>query len=267
MNMIIKEFKPLVKLLPRECKLFKSISHSFDNRCKVSDVLIFDYLWHVREVYIKYSDEDYFVEVVSSGTSSCGKMKTYSVEDVQAPSYLSDIKIYINDSNLMMTEGLENNFFSLVGEMKLSNRTATLEVSSEENKNYFERILTLNYLELPKNVVTISYAYKSEGIKPLYFLIYHPTYYFSYDNFKVVIIEDFEEDVFKLPNVIDMQRFKDGGTTNIKCEGDSNFHFPTPFKKNLDATFNGMKIVEVNTEERVKFKEILKQNGFEVKEK
>lgn len=268
--MLNKEFKPLLELLPRECKLFRTTSKSsFGNNYRISDVLIFDYKYGCREVYVKYSDVDYFIEMTTGGMSSDGKMKTLSISDAWENSYCKDSKIHINDNNMMLVTGSENNFFEFIGEIKIDmfTKIVTNITASEENKKYFENIFMMNYLELPRNMMYISYAYKSEGLNPVYFLIYHPTYYFSYDNFNVVVIEDLKKNIFKKLDVDKVERYKDGGTTNICCKGNWEFYFPTPFAKDSYATFNGMKIVKVNDEEYDKFKEILMKNGFEVEEK
>lgn len=266
--MLNKEFKPLLELLPRECKLFRTISKSsFGDNCKITDVLIFDYKYNCREIYVKYYNTDYFVEMTTGTMSSGGKMKTISITDAWLKDSNKD-SIYINDNNMMITKGSENNFFEFIGEIKIETSTKTvINISaSDENRKYLENIFTMNYLVLPKNLVTISYAYKSESEKPIYFLIYHPTYYFGYDNFNVVVIEDLQNNFFKILDVCKVERYCDGGTTNIKCKDNFEFYFPTRFAENLNATFNGMKIIKVNEKELIKFKEILNNNGFEVDE-
>ena len=268
--MMTKEYKSLSGLLPRACKLFRSKSKN-DTKSHIQDVIVFEYSsYHKGEVYVRYSsNENHFVEMISGGCSLCGETKTMTVTNVWEHSYKRDLKIHINSNDMMLSSSLENNFFELVGEMKVDHTTKVVTCYSEfdENIKYLEDIFLLRYLELPRNVMTISYAYKSKDQKPVYFLIYNPTYYFSYDKFKVVIIEDLEKSIFKLPIVDNVERFRDGGTTNIYCKENIEFHFPSPFHKNEIATFNGMEIVNVDKEELLKLNDILVKNGYVIESK
>lgn len=71
-----------------------------------------------------------------------------------------------------------------------------------------------------------------------WFIIIRPEENWEYTDFVVLMNDGKSCGNFKPVKVLHVERFRDGGTTNIRTEA-GEFHFPTPFSPEEAATLDG----------------------------
>lgn len=218
-----KIYKSLSDLQYRKSRLFISAEKAFE-------LLVFEYEYTKQIFYLKYFQDDFFTELSGGYNTQSGKFNKGIGLNPWVDNYEQNIEIYNNSSDIMIKDSIFQMYF--------------LKEVTED----FDKIFDFQYLELPRDVINISYSYQTLDFIPVYFLIYYPTYYFGYDTQKAFAIK---EGVIEELNITDFQRYRDGGTTIIDIEDyDKGFYFPTAFNQQLKATFNGHVIIptlETNT--------------------
>jgi len=247
-----KILKPLSKLNNEKVKLYRSsdlentaIYWSDKNSGSAFlELLLYPYDWGKHEVYLRYPGELAFVEMSGGGMSSAhGNMKHGKGENIWLD-YGGEFETYYQDSNLLYKQGLMD--FNFMTEV-------TLEPE-------MEAALARNYLQLPADIQTINYMYKTEGINPIFIVVHLCTYHFGPDSEKLCMIENNKATYYPVDEYI---QYRDGGTTIIKFKNsqgeESELFFPTPFKKDGITTLNKETIVEVGDSEKeriIKFLEL-----------
>jgi hypothetical protein len=73
------------------------------------------------------------------------------------------------------------------------------------------------------------------------YVIYRPREGWEYKDFRCLLKPTTAAE-FALHEILDIKRFRDGGTTDIKIQG-GDFHFPAPFH-NERATFGGNEVTQ-----------------------
>ena len=297
----LKEFEGLSVSLYRSSDKKNTELHFTDRRGEeltgnsFFELLYFKYNYEKLKhlVYLKYPDDDFFVELYRGGSSSQGSMECVSVKNIwdahykRDSDYKSDIKIKIVDSNLFLSIGKGTyesafNFMTLVGRFsEKENRYYKDDSVLPLTFNVFEinQALSKKYLKIPDSIRKIqylmklqlpSYTLKSEDSNDLelnkkqvtYFVVDYPAYNFSYTNhtFRIVRGKSVEECKVK-----EFERYLDGGTTIITVidsKGkEHKFFSPTHLcdpKDRPNSTWDEQILVEnVSKEEREKIVSLL----------
>jgi hypothetical protein len=97
----------------------------------------------------------------------------------------------------------------------------------------------INAIPLP-TIREAEYLFKLRG--GLYIYVSHDKYNFSYESFKLFLGKPTQ--MKEIP-VLDVQRYRDGGTTYIKTDKGI-LYSPTPFNKELKPTWDGEKIRQLS---------------------
>lgn len=235
----------------RSFELFRSVdkkltSTYFTNKeteFSYFDVIVFDYEYGLRKIYIKYPNIDYFVEMYDGGESSNGNMQNLSFQNIWKDSYYEkNIEIFKHDKNMML---------------KISDNFNFLECISTN----YNVLANEKYLMLPSDTFTTTDCYKSKDEIPTYYFVNHPTYYFSYNTHKFYSVKN---NVIKQYEITNFERYIDGGTTIIKLlDGGNNeheFYSPTSFNKKLIPLFDDLELIETTIEEKLHIENLIINN-------
>lgn len=141
----------------------------------------------------------------------------------------------------------EINIFVKGNDMFLNNCTSSFHFLKKQSENDCILELYNEFIPLPQ-VRVLHYCYKDINDNIVY--IDNLKYDFKYKNYRLFVIEN---DNIKQHNIIDFQRFRDGGTTIIKTESD-NFYFPANLfdKSEKIPTWNGIEIEKIDSVSELK---------------
>lgn len=242
MEKIYKPFDNSFK--KRQVKLYSTPVNNFSGhrQPKNFDILVFDYMFGGHEVYIKYPNIDYFIEMIGGSCSMSGDAGELIVKDAWYKGE-SEIKLYYEDDNMFVNfrpGSLNFSFCKLI------------HSSLGEIKNYDEidKALSKEYLKIPDSVRKIQYAYKSRDVDPTYYIVDASEFNFCYDTCSFFILDSlYNATEYKITN---FERYRDGGTTYITIsDGDTEhiLYAPTPFAKNAPSTFDNNELIKLTEDE------------------
>ncbi len=174
-----------------------------------------------HQVYIRFPNTDYFVEMLDGGMGSGrGNMMQSEGKDVWKDKDSAPFSVYSHDKNLVLLFGRidwtpEFNFMTKVAEYDKGN-PFNRPYPQETFVNYeeIEKALSLKFLKIPENIRKIGYAFKTLGTVLKYIVVDYPAYNFKYENQRFRVIENGENQV-KEYKIKSFQRYRDGGTTII----------------------------------------------------
>lgn len=226
------------------------------------EVLHFEYNYFSNELFIRFPNDDHFIELVSSGQSSHNNMEERTLKNVWKNNF-SNFEMFEHDGDMLIKFGKYGNFnfLKIVGrycgnESKYSQSSFTQNL----NLNEIENALQKDYLKLPMNVREISYMLKTTDFIPTYYIVDYPKYDFRYDNQRLRVIENNNIKEYKIDS---FTRYRDGGTTYIKFKDENNvkhvlFH-PTRLgiENVVFDTIDEKQLIEVSNEEKIKICELL----------
>lgn len=221
------------------------------------ELLKFKYHIGEHQIYLKYPNTDYYVEMVDGGSgSSRGNMEESSGKNIWEISYKSPFTIFSHDENLLIKFGRKDwsgefNFMKKIASYNKGN-PYNLPYPNETFNNFdeIEKALSLEYLKIPEDVRKIQYCCKTKD--NIYFLIDCPAYNFQYENHRFFIIIN---NIVTELKIISFDRYKDGGTTYIKVLDSDNiehvFYYPTTLggKKDIEK-YDNIELFEVSKEEK-----------------
>jgi hypothetical protein len=217
-----------------------------------------------HQVYIRFPNTDYFVEMDGGGHGSGrGNMITASGKNAWETKYKQSFKVMYHSPQLLLMIGdFEFNFMQkIAGYDKGNPFNANYPQVTSMNADEIERVLRMKYLKLPESVRVIEYVFKTKDEKPKYFIADYPAYNFKYDNHRLRMIQ---EDVVTDLVIDKFVRYKDGGTTIITTKDGNKLFAPQtmfPTEDKLIPKWNDIELVEVEDEaERNYVIEPLKMN-------
>lgn len=244
MEKIYKPFDHSFK--ERQVKLYRTVVNNFsgNEQPKSFDILVFDYMFGGHEVYIKYPNLDYFIEMVGCTSSMSGDAGELNVKDAwYTGEYKSEIKMYYEDDNMFVNFRPGSLNFSFC---KLIHTSLGIIKNYDEINN----ALSKEYLKIPDSVRKIQYAYKSGDVDPTYYIVDASEFNFCYDTCRFFILDSrYNETEYKITN---FERYRDGGTTYITisdCDTEHILYAPTPFAKNIPSTFDNNELVKLTEDE------------------
>jgi hypothetical protein len=228
------------------------------------DLLWFDYDGGDHQIYIKFPETDYFVEIMGGGMGSGrGNMTISSGKNVwEERDYKQKISILRHADNLLLSMGEsipEFNFMKKIAEYDKGNKFSQ-SYPNEKFDNYDEIqkiIFNSRYLKIPEDIRSISYCFKTKD-KSKYFLVDCPAYNFKYDNHRFFVIEN------KIPKqytIKGFDRYRDGGTTFITVTDENGkdhvFFSPTFAAKDLCEKWDDTELIKVTKNEEAKLVKLL----------
>ncbi len=219
-----------------------------------------------HQLYVRFPNTDYFVEMVNGGFGSGrGDMQTARGKNVWEDTHKSPFTIYSHNNNLILLIGR----IDWTPEFNFMTRVAKYDKGNPFNNPYpnetfvnfkeIEKALSMKYLKIPESVRKIEYCYKTKDKTPKYFLVDYPAYNFKYDNFRFFVIEDEIATQFDIKNVT---RYRDGGTTIIdvidKIGVEHKFFSPTTLpEKTLYEKWDEIELIPTTKHEEQKLVELL----------
>lgn len=221
------------------------------------ELLRFELTGGDHQIYIRFSNTDYFVEMIDAGFGSGrGDMMVASGKDVWKDVNKSPLTIYSHNNDLLLIMGRTD----WLSEFNFMKRVAKYDKGNKYNRPYpnetfinyweIENTLKMKYLKIPQNIRKVEYCFKTMDQTPKYILIEYPAHNFHYDNHNFYIIEN---NIAKEYKIKKFERYRDGGTTYITIvdehEKEFKLYSPTPFDKTLKPTFDEKEIIECTKEE------------------
>lgn len=268
-----KQFGELSQFLKRDVELFRSsdLNNTAIYFTNVEDedretakaffeVLKFELRGGDHQLYIRFPNTDYFVEMVDGGFGSGrGNMtKAIGENPWEDNKYDKPLTVYTFDKNLMIIFGRED----WGREFEFMSKVASYDKGNPYNHPYpnetffnykeIEEALKLKFLKIPEDIRNIEYCYKTTEEVPTFFVVDHPKYNFKYDNHRFRSITGNKISEYQIKN---FQRFRDGGTTIITVTDslniDHEFFSPTSLpKKVLCEKWDDIELVEASDEEK-----------------
>jgi len=238
-------------------EIFRSIDKKItgqyfgDNREEDAEfeLVIFGYKYGANQIYIRYPNSDFFVEMISGGMSSRGNMENFSCRNIHKEKLFPFVyegvlkaetfKIMKHENHCVLTLGLS--------EFNFLERVANID-KYEKNNNfgleYINEMLKRNFVPIPKER-TIAYSFKTNDNQ--FIIIDQDAHNFDYESMRC-FYGDFKNGI-KLGEIKNFVRYRDGGTTlfdfylnDVKHE----FYSPSGFDENSVATWNKIEITEVD---------------------
>jgi len=219
-----------------------------------------------HQLYVRFPNTDYFVEMIDGGFGSGrGDMLVASGKNVWKDDDNSRITIYSHNNDLILLMG-ESDF---VPEFNFMKRVASYDKGNPFNQPYpnetfvnfkeIEEALSMKYLKIPENVRKIEYCYKTKDANPKYFVVDYPAYNFKYDNHRFFVIENENVKEFVIKSFV---RYRDGGTTIITVTDENGtehkFFSPTSLpEKTLCEKWDETELIEISENEKQKLTKFL----------
>jgi len=277
---IEKQFGELSQFKKRDVELFRSSDLNetaiyfteveYENRKDAKaffELLRFELNGGEQQIYIRFPNTNYFVEMVGGGFGSAhGDMMQSlgkNVWDDQDKSF----SIYSHGQNLILILGAMDgipkfNFMTKVSEYDKGNPYNHPHPNEAfVNFGEIEKALAMQYVKIPQSIRKIAYLYKTKDISPKFFVVDFPAYSFKYRTHRFRVIENNEE--VKEYVVKNFARYRDGGTTIITVLDESGnehkFFSPTSLPtKTLVEKWDDIELIEVTSDEKQKIVEFLK---------
>lgn len=212
-----------------------------------------------HQIYIRFPNTDYFVEMHNGGFGSGrGSMTVASGKNVHGTEYKKSFTIHSHDRFLMLSIGdkdllPEFNFMTKVASYDKGNPFChPYPNETSLNISELEKVLELKYLKIPENIRKIQYCFKTTDENPEYFLVDFPLYNLRYSNHRFFAIQNNVSIEYKIK---DFQRFRDGGTTIMTVIDDKGIEhkFFTPQRMNKNSLcekWDETELVPVSDEEQ-----------------
>lgn len=272
-----KEFGELSIFKERDVEMYRSsdlkntaiyFTHVEDDKMEEAEaffeLLHFELKGGEHQMYIRFPNEDYYIEMISEYAGGRGIMqRTRGIKNVFAESFRRNYEFFSFGENAMLyaKDLNEFNFMKKVAAYDKGN-PFNHPYPNETFLNYPEIVdaLKMKYLKLPQSIRTIQYLYKTKDeFYPIFIVIDCPAYNFQYKNHRFRIIQGEIVREYKITN---FQRFKDGGTTIITVLDENNiehkFFSPTSLpQKVLCEKWDDEELIEVTDDERKKIIELL----------
>lgn len=232
------------------------------------EVMRFGYKGGDHQFYIKFPQDDHFTEVIGGISSSHGSMCTGTANNPWLDSYKRNMRIFIHDGYMLISFGKFDRSFNFLRleARKVQPSDAFLYKHSALPTNFGHDILkeamNRDYLKLPMDVRTITYAHKVIN-ENIYIIVDYPTYGFTYDNHTFHVIDNGKIEKMKITA---FERYRDGGTTYIKVvDSETKEHiFFSPTKlgsNNKVPTWDNKELIEIPEDD---LKVITKILGIEI---
>lgn len=216
-----------------------------------------------HQVYVRFPNEDYFIEMLDGGMgSSHGNMMTAHGKNVWGE-FEKNFTIHSHDENLILVlDDIKFSFMKKVASYDKGNPFCH-PYPNETFVNYEEikKALSMKFLKMPEQIRKIAYCYKTEKSNK-FIVVDFPAYNFQYENHRFRVVDGDDVKEYKVKN---FQRYRDGGTTKITVIDENNqeilFYSPQrmfPTDKQLDPSFGMLKLIEATEEEKQKLITLLK---------
>jgi len=238
------------------------------------ELLWFEYTPGKQQIYIRFPNTDYFVEMCGGGIgSSRGNMMiTYGI-DVWGMKHKQNFKIFLQEPNLLLQFGdsYNFNFMNLVAKNNIKNYL-TMD-KGVCNESEIKHNLLKDYLKLPTDIRTVNFLLKNYDFSPTYFIIDSSKYNNSLENTKFRIVKG--NDIIEC-KIINYESYRDGGTTKIKVIDNlgKEHDFFSPTRLGWDETndilnrpvdkWDDMPLLQVKDEE---FEKVIKFLNIELEQK
>jgi hypothetical protein len=235
--------------LTESVEIYRSIdknitSHYFGDKNKPTyfEIAIFHYNHSKNQVYIKYPDTDFYVELYGGSGSSRGNMSHYSLrnileEEIQPFVYEGvlqpkSMKLYKHENHLLVdlasTYGGDFNFLERVAYIK----PHQFEKTQEFGYDVYNEFIKSKFIPLPdaKNI-----AYKFKTIDGNLIIVDQSAYNFTYESMRCFYGN--LKDGIKEGKISGFERYRDGGTTNFDVTVNGKvhkFHSPSRLGKKDD---------------------------------
>lgn len=226
-----KQFGDLSQFIGRGVELFRSsdqnntaiyfTEHEYAEREKMKaffEVLCFDLYGGDHQLYIRYPNTDYFVEIYGGGSfSGRGALQESDGTNLWQDEFRRDLRINKADDDMVMFIGdslPEFNFLKRVGGIEKSNQFTHGDTDKYFNYDEVKKSLELKYLMIPTSIYKIEYAFIEEKTN-FFVLSIFPAFNLKYDNHK--LFAGTKNDM-KEYSIIDFKRYRDGGTTIITAK-------------------------------------------------
>lgn len=282
MNKAEKQFESLSKFKGRDIELFRSSNlkataeyftdlayKQIGNAEAYFELIRFEISDGDHQIYVRYPNTDYFVEMYDGGWGSgIGNMLISNGENIWEDDYKKPFQIYSLDNDLLLTLGRSIVSFNFMKRISFHSKWNKFDILyTTKNYEEIERVLSMNYLKIPDSIRSLEYCYKIEDKVPTYFITDFPKYNFKYDNHRFFIIKDKNIEQLKIKL---FERYRDGGTTIIKVidskEKEHIFYTPSLFNlTKLNTTWDDNNIIECSTKEKAKLFKRIKRYKNETK--
>lgn len=253
-----KQFKPLAEFIGRDVDLYRSINpsqtavyHNCKGKEAYFEVLVFGFDMGKKELYIRYPETDYFVEMEDGRSGSSHGVLEHKTAKDEWQKYVKEVEYFKDDKNFLLHIGTTHNFLQHVAHYDKGNPYEhNYPNETKENYQEIESALQLMYLKLPDELYSIGYVHKTQDEEPTYIYIDSPKYNFGYENHRLFVIKNGNAVQYKITK---MRRYRDGGTTIIECTDavtNHTFYSPTSFNKELKTKWDEQEIIDVTPEEK-----------------
>lgn len=275
---IEKQFSDLSDFNKRDVELFRSSDQNEtaiyftdveDNRKSAKayfEILRFGLDGGDHQLYVRYPNADYFIEMLGGGIGSGrGDMKKSTGKNVWLDKHKMPFTVYSHKDNLIFLIGREDwlpefNFMTKVASYYKGNPfNRPYPNETRINYNEIEKALTMKYLKIPESIRRIEYCQKTKDTTPKYFVIDYPAYNFKYDNHRFFVVENDIIDEFEIKKFV---RYRDGGTTIITVVDNSGnehkFFSPTTFQtENICKKWDDVELLETTEKEKDELAKLL----------
>jgi len=197
---------------------------------KEIEILILPYNSDHPNIFMRNGKNEHFVELYGGGSSSNGNKKSWSFQNVFSEYENLDrfYKLYSEGSIAMLLNSTSNYAF----------------ISGKELE--YNDLVDLKYVPIPENRIFEYILFNEE--KDLYITVDRPEIHWSYEDFRVHIFTH-QRTICQNVNVLKINRYKDGGTTEIEtdlgflyCPTTFNQHENPTWTTNSEKDFDGEKI-------------------------
>ena len=204
-----------------------------------------------HQVYVRFPNEDYFIEMLDGGMgSSHGNMMTAHGKNVWGE-FEKNFTIHSHDENLILVlDDIKFSFMKKVASYDKGNPFCH-PYPNETFVNYEEikKALSMNFLKLPDNIRHVGYVFRTEDVSK-YFIVDYPAYNFKYDNQRFRVVENSVVKEYPIKNFV---RYRDGGTTIITIIDENGIEHKlfSPQRmfdngKNLKPKFDEIELIEID---------------------
>lgn len=218
------------------------------------EVIRFGYEGGPHQFYIKFPQDGHFTELIGGISNSRGSMGKGSLLNPWADKYRRRMSLFIHDGYMLITFGehsSEMNFLRLEARKSaIASNFRHSAFPSNFGHEILKNAMSKDYLKLPMDVRTITYAHKVIN-ENVYIIVDYPTYGFTYDSHAFHVIDNGKMEKMQ---VTGFDRYKDGGTTYIRVvdtEGkEHTFFSPTKLGNHTKVpTWDGKELIEIPQDE------------------
>ncbi len=226
------------------------------------EIAIFHYNHSENEVYIKYPDTEFYIELYGGSGSSHGNMSHYTLrnileEEIQPFVYEGvlqpkSMKLYKHETHLLVE--LESSYS---GDFNFLERVAVikphpLDKIKEFGFDVYNEFIHGKFIPLP-DAKNIAYKFKTSDGNLI--IVDQSAYNFTYESMRCFFGN--VKDGIKQGKISGFERYRDGGTTNFDVTIDGTvhkFHSPSRLGKKADdynPTWDGITMTETEISNEV----------------